>query len=158
VSGSCRRLISTVCLLAYLVASAPGYVTSALWQPCNAGCHACADARTVHACSACCCSQKHQGRQEAHRGDVGECACIAVRTSSDVLTSSPGHREDIPALPCDSACPDGCLLCNAGGSMPLPFTPVPVLEGLNYLGVVNAGTFLGICQPHPDELIRPPMC
>lgn len=42
--------------------------------------------------------------------------------------------------------------------MPLPFTPVPVLEGLKYLGAVNTGTFISLCQPHPDELIRPPMC
>lgn len=132
-----RRLVSTVCLLAYLIASAPGYVMSALSQPYDAECHACADAKTADACSAC---------------------CGPVRPNSAVQDASAGSQGEQPALPCDSACPDGCFLCNAGGSMPLPFTPVPVLEGLKYLRAVNTGTFISLCQPHPDELIRPPMC
>ena len=155
-SRSRRRLVSAVCLLAYLVASAPGYVTSALWQPCDAGCHACADAKTVDACSACC-SVKNQAEREYLATDRCKCACGAARPSSTVLATSSGNQKEQPGCPSNSTCPDGCYLCNAAGSAPLPFTPVPVLEGLEYLGAVNTGMFFSLCQAHPDELIRPPM-
>ncbi len=157
-SNQSRRLISLICLLAYLVASAPGYVTSVFSLACDSGCYACADAGAADCGSAHCCSVKNQAEQERLATD--ECKCVrgAARPSSTVLATSSGNQKEQPGCPSNSTCPDGCYLCNAAGSAPLPFTPVPVLEGLKYLGAVNTGTFFSLCQPHPDELIRPPMC
>ncbi len=157
-SGSCRRFISTFCLLAYLVASSPGYVTPVLWQPCDAKCQVCMDVKTIDACPEYCCAGEHRGEQEADRGDVGGCSCCGGQTSGLAFVSSSKHRGNGPSLPCNSNCPDGCYLCNAG-AIPFAFMlGVVVVDGLDYLEAVKLGSFLCLCELHSDDLIRPPIC
>jgi len=154
-SYQCQHLMSLICLLAYLVASAPGYVTSAFFLAGDSAC--CAGA--AECTSTGCCSAKKQVEQELCSVGTCECVCVgsAVRPNGTVVAASCGHHHE-PGAPCDSACPDGCLLCNAVGSVPSVWTPPVVLQGGVWLGTVDLPARVQLEQPDLCNLIRPPIC
>ena len=154
--GNSRRLISTISLLAYLFASAPATM-SAPWDLWRSQC--CAAEKPCLGDPGCCLEKGTTGR-----GPVcgNECAChraaAGPATTNSTLASQPlQQHEDDRSCPGCPACPGKCHLCSTG-AIPFCFTPTVVMPPLGRLGRVSADTLLHLWQPHPDELIRPPLC
>jgi len=148
-SNQNRRLISLICLLAYLLASAPGYVTSAFSVARDS---ACCEGAAV------CCSAQNQADQESCPAHGCEGVRGKAQPNGTVVAAPCGHQKQVPGLPCDSACPDGCYLCNAVGSVPSTSIPPVVIQSGVYIGAVSLASPLQVEQPYLGNLIRPPIC
>jgi len=145
-----RPLISLTCLAAYLVASAPGYVTSAFsLARGSASCDGVAD---CHA--ACSDSLANQAGHESC--PKKSCGCEHSIARSLVVSSSGNHKQG-PSLPCNSTCPDGCWLCNALGSLPNSTTRPVEIPAVAYMGKTSPSATSKIEQVHLDNLFRPPI-
>jgi len=155
-----RRLISLICLMAYLFATSPDRLLAGK-DCCPVLCRADNWKNTTDAGSMSCRILSTDKLEQAGCA-TEQCPCHMIlkplgktrQSLSPARTSFPPVEDR--SCPGSPACPGKCHLCGAG-NVPFCFTPAVVMQPLGCLGRVNADTLLHLWQPHPDELIRPPM-
>lgn len=150
-----RRLVSLVCLLAYVCAGVQATVSAS----CGCSGHVIVP-------------PGEPSRREAigAKGPTGVCgsACTSPTarscgTAGVAIFGAPLQRHHTPPPPDDGdfsgcpACPGQCHLCSTG-AIPFCFTPAFALFPPDCLGRFIPELLLPPGQACPDELIRPPMC